>query len=114
MRNLAFVKIDVEGFEAAVLAGASEVLTKTRPVLQVEIGRAHNPRYQQVLAMLDEAGFESFSIQKDGLYRNPERYIQQQPLSVSNDNSASPEGCWDFLFIPRERCAAISAGLVRD
>jgi FkbM family methyltransferase len=114
MRNLAFVKIDVEGFEAAVLAGASEVLTKTRPMLQVEIGRAHNPQYRQVLAMLDEAGFEGFSIQKDGLYRDPERFIEKQPLSVSNDNAASPEGCWDYLFLPRERCAAISAGLVRD
>ncbi|HEX8621008.1 MAG TPA: FkbM family methyltransferase [Allosphingosinicella sp.] len=113
MRNLAFVKIDVEGFEAAVLAGATEVLTKTRPVLQVEIGRAHNPRYREVLAMFDDAGFEAFSIQKDGLYRDPERFIEQQPLSVSNDDAASPGGCWDCLFIPKERSAALSEGLVQ-
>jgi FkbM family methyltransferase len=114
MRNLAFVKIDVEGFEAAVLSGASEVLAKTRPVLQIEIGRAHNPRYREVLATLDEAGFEGFSIQKDGLYRNPESFIEKQPLSVSNEDSASPQGCWDCLFLPQERSAALSAGLVRD
>lgn len=113
-RNLAFVKIDVEGFEAAVLAGASEMLTKTRPVLQVEISRAHNPRYREVLAVFDEAGFEGFSIQTDGLYRDPEQFIQKQPLAVSNDDAASPEGYWDFLFIPNERCATLSAGLVRD
>lgn len=114
MPNLAFVKIDVEGFEAAVLSGATEMLTKIRPVLQIEIGRAHNPRYQEVLATLDEAGFESFSIQKDGLYRDAEGFIQRQPLYVSNDDAASPEGCWDFVFLPRERSAVISAGLVRD
>jgi FkbM family methyltransferase len=114
MRNLAFIKIDVEGFEGAVLSGASDLLSKTRPVLQIEIGRAHNPRYREVLTQLDEAGFESFSIQKDGLYRDVEKFIQLQPLSVSDSEAASPAGCWDFLFIPRERSAALSAGLVRD
>lgn len=114
MRNLAFIKIDVEGFEGAVLSGASEVLATIRPVLQIEIGRAHNPRYREVLARLDEAGFESFSIQNDGLYRDVERFIEKQPLSVSDSEAASPAGCWDCLFIPRERSSAVSAGLVRD
>lgn len=114
MQALAFVKIDVEGFEASVLAGAAEVLTKVRPAFQIEIGRAHNPRYREVLATMDEAGFDGFAIQKDGLYRDPEKFILKQPMSVSNDDAAWPEGCWDYLFLPKERSAALSAGLVRE
>jgi FkbM family methyltransferase len=113
IRNLVFIKIDVEGFEGAVLAGASDVLTRIRPVLQIEIGRAHNPQYREVLARLDEAGFEAFSIQKEGLFRDVGRFIDEQPLAVSDSEAASPAGCWDFLFIPREISAALSAGLVR-
>lgn len=114
MDNLVFVKIDVEGFEAAVLAGASDVLTRIRPVLQIEIGQAHNPRYREVLATMAEAGFDGFALHKDGLYRDPEKYILQQPMSVTNDEAKSPEGCWDYLFLPKERSAELSAGLLRD
>lgn len=35
--DVSFVKIDVEGFELPVVEGARELLTKTRPVCQVEI-----------------------------------------------------------------------------
>jgi FkbM family methyltransferase len=113
MKNTAFVKIDVEGFEGAVLEGSPRLLAEVRPVLQVEIGRAHNPNYQEVLALLDAAGYQSFALMKDGLYRDVLRLIEEQPVAVSDDDAASPAGCWDYLFTPREKTDALVKDLVR-
>ena len=113
LTKLAFVKIDVEGFEGEVLAGGNALLGDIRPLIQLEIGRAHNAAYADVLRLLDRAGFDVFAMQKDGLYRDAERFILAQPLSVAADDGPVPDGVWDFLFVPRERVAALTAGLVR-
>jgi FkbM family methyltransferase len=39
--NVGFIKIDVEGFERAVLTGARETIVRERPVLQIEIEEQH-------------------------------------------------------------------------
>lgn len=113
LRNVAFVKIDVEGFEADVLAGAARTLAETRPAFQIEIGRAHNPAYPDVLKLLDGVGYEGFALMSDGIRRNPTEFIEQQPVAVSDADGASPPGCWDYLFVPREKVDGLTAGLVR-
>ena len=113
LTNLAFVKIDVEGFEATVLAGADGLLRDTRPVIQLELGRAHNAKYGEVLRLLDLAGFDVFAMQNDGLYADAERFILEQPLAVAAECGPVPEGVWDFLFVPRDRTAELTTGLLR-
>lgn len=39
--NVGFIKIDVEGFERAVLTGARETILRERPILQIEIEEQH-------------------------------------------------------------------------
>lgn len=41
-RNVSLIKMDVEGYEDAVLAGAKETIQRERPVLLVEIQGGHN------------------------------------------------------------------------
>ena len=41
--DVAFIKIDVEGHEEAVLAGAGDTLVRAKPVLLIEIEERHNP-----------------------------------------------------------------------
>ncbi|MHA6624174.1 FkbM family methyltransferase [Pseudonocardia sichuanensis] len=43
--RVAFMKVDVEGAEPAVLAGAASVLARCRPALQLEIEQRHLDRY---------------------------------------------------------------------
>jgi FkbM family methyltransferase len=45
IERVAFMKIDVEGCEPAVLAGAAGVLGRCRPALQLEIEQRHLDRY---------------------------------------------------------------------
>ncbi|MGB3494893.1 MAG: FkbM family methyltransferase [Elainellaceae cyanobacterium] len=40
-QNVSFIKIDVEGHEREVIAGAKETITREKPVLQVEIEQRH-------------------------------------------------------------------------
>ena len=41
LRDIGFIKIDVEGFEQEVLAGAAECIARDRPTLLVEMEEAH-------------------------------------------------------------------------
>jgi FkbM family methyltransferase len=58
----AFMKIDVEGAELAVLRGASGVLATDRPAVMVEVDRGMSARYgctpEQTLAFLADLGYE--------------------------------------------------------
>jgi FkbM family methyltransferase len=57
--DVGFVKIDVEGHESAVLAGATETLRTCRPVLIVEIEQRHRSdcRIEQVFAGILALGY---------------------------------------------------------
>ena len=55
--NVGFIKIDVEGFEEAVLAGARETIARERPVLQVELEEQHTGRQiEQCIAQVEALG----------------------------------------------------------
>ena len=42
IENIGFIKIDTEGFEDKVIAGARKTITEYRPILMVEIEKRHN------------------------------------------------------------------------
>lgn len=61
IERVAFIKIDVEGFEAAVLAGAARILDRDRPSLLLEIEDRHLEKYGRtamgVAAELQDRGY---------------------------------------------------------
>ena len=71
LEDVAFIKIDVEGHEEAVLAGAGETLSRSKPVLLIEIEERHNPggldRIANRLSELDYSGYFFYERKQYGL-----------------------------------------------
>jgi FkbM family methyltransferase len=79
----AFVKVDVEGAELGVLAGAERTLER-RPVLLVEVGDATAGR---VAARLEQLGYAAYEVRRTG-------------IRAGLDNA---RGFFNALFVPPER-----------
>ena len=76
-----FLKIDVEGAEAAALDGAGRLLTEARPTIYIEVGAENS---EKVTRQLHAASYDLF---------DPSSAVQgQPPLSVCT---------WNTLAIPR-------------
>lgn len=66
LRDVSFIKVDVEGHEEAVLRGATQLLERERPTLLLELEERHNPGcIQRVTATLAAHGLEG-AVVKDG------------------------------------------------
>ena len=61
--DVGFIKIDVEGAELAVIAGARETLRRDRPVLVVELEERHTGRpIEAMIADIEEHGYAGFGL----------------------------------------------------
>jgi len=96
--NVGFIKIDVEGFEAAVVRGALETVRREKPTLMIEIEEWHTKRpIEECLAEMDVLNADVF-FARNGELRpiaefDPEadhRQRRKQPGYVAN-----------FFFKPR-------------
>lgn len=89
--RVGFIKIDVEGLEAAVLRGAQQLLARDHPRLLVEIDRMrHTPEtFGSLLDWLGALGYRPYVV-KDGL------------LSPSADAWADAEAHYNFVFLPSD------------
>ncbi|MCY4137875.1 MAG: FkbM family methyltransferase [Rhodobacteraceae bacterium] len=67
LHDVVFVKIDVEGHEDRVIAGAAELLSTSQPVIAME-GLYHTDREKgaRVSALLNELGYRHFYALSDG------------------------------------------------
>lgn len=67
--NVGFIKIDVEGFEEAVLTGAKDTIARERPVLQIELEEQHTGKsIEDLIAGVCAHGMAAFFLQ-DGMLR---------------------------------------------
>lgn len=96
------VKIDVEGFEAAVFRGAKKFLTERRPWIVCEllpceeydpVTRTLRNNNREPLALIEELNYAAFAITPDGFFR------------MNAVDFARPRSLKDFLLIPKEKIA---------
>jgi FkbM family methyltransferase len=66
--KVAFMKIDVEGFEYDLLQGAKDTIARDHPILSIEIWGKNQPR---VLPLLDSYGYRTVSIGPDDFIALP-------------------------------------------
>jgi FkbM family methyltransferase len=101
-----FIKVDVEGHEPAVLAGATATLA-ARPTLVMEVEQRHHPdlEIKDVFEMMGELGYEGFALFEDGPAPLDRFSVERDQLAyVTGDFEAygMPSGyVSDFLFLPR-------------
>lgn len=113
LEAIGFIKIDVEGHELAVIAGARATLQRDRPVLLVELEERHTEgalaRAREALESLDYHGFyldgdrlrslDSFDVARD---QDPRLVSEQGKLGRYLNN---------FVFVPEQRTRVVFARL---
>lgn len=87
--DIAFIKIDVEGFELQVLQGALGLLARSHPVLLVEIDRERHDQesFGVIIRLLSGLGYRSYVYEKGKLTD-----CSSSPWSV-------PAHHYNFIFI---------------
>ena len=97
LRNIGFIKIDVEGHERAVLDGAAETLRRERPVLLIEVEEAHTGEsIETSLGHIESFGY-------DGLFLSAGRMetLARFNPEIHHRKAAAPDTyVFNFIFLP--------------
>lgn len=109
LREVAVIKIDVEGHELAVLQGGRQLIQRDRPALLVEIEERHHPGGSAaVFALFEELGYRCYFFWRHRLWPlaefEPARH-QASHLAKQPDQAGSPDYACNFLCIPTENTA---------
>lgn len=91
LRDVGFIRIDVDGFEAEVLAGAARTIARERPVLLITVDSARTGAFAPAAGLLRGAGMHGHVLSDGGLY----------PLDAP-DAERTSGGVTDFVFTPEE------------
>ena len=68
IKNVGFIKIDVEGHELEVIRGAIETISKNKPILLIEIEMRHSRRpVRETIDFINNLGYECFFTEENNL-----------------------------------------------
>lgn len=101
LRDVGFIKVDVEGHEPTVLRGGIRLIERERPVMLVEIERRHNPTaFEEVEYLLAPFGYTAWRLSGGSLVPvRREQIGDLQQLPAENN----PAYVNNFLFLPANR-----------
>lgn len=94
--RISFIKIDVEGAEAAVIRGATAVLTNHRPIFSFEHGC-------EVCDQLAREGTSMYRIFSDAGYRVFDICLNRYSNDAVFQYMVRSSAVYDFLAVPQER-----------
>lgn len=101
--DIGFIKIDVEGHEAAVIAGATETLHRERPTLLVEIVQRHNRgEIRDVFDQVLRLGYEGYFLLGGKLIPIAQFSVEAHQRQPMADHRAGPF-VENFVFTPMDR-----------
>lgn len=91
IKDIDFIKIDVEGHELEVLKGMNKFLKKSRPIFLIEIEKRHNASFNKVFSFLIEKKYKSYILKE----KNDLNSINKKEFNkIINNNSYN-----NFFFI---------------
>ncbi len=92
-----FIKIDVEGFEAEVLAGAADLIRRDRPVLVIEMEEAHTRKpIEQMVAEVEALGYAAFALRQGQLTH----FARLDPEINHRAPPSRADYVFNFIFLP--------------
>lgn len=99
LRDIAFMKIDVEGHEPAVLRGAVGLIESQKPVLLIEIERRHNPTaFEDVENLLRPFGYSVWRLSAGALIP-----VRREDIDALQADPSISGYANNFIFVPQER-----------
>ena len=102
---VALIKIDVEGHEAAVLAGACQTIARHRPALIVEIEQRHIARpIGEALSEIEAMGYRGCFL-CDGALLPLDQFDPAEHQGEARFSGQSGTYCNNFIFIANDRVA---------
>ncbi len=119
LRDVALLKIDVEGHELAVLEGANETISRYRPTVLVEVEERHREGgVARIRSYLEDLGYAGFYL--DGLTMRPiSAFDVTRDQDIASLENSVKVGRYinNFIYFDRresaERVAVIEAALQR-
>jgi FkbM family methyltransferase len=106
--NVGFMKVDVEGHEREVLAGATKTIDRDRPNVLIEVEERHRPgALHSVFEFFSKRRYEGFFLLGGELVglAGFDPTIHQVPEHLDVDNRRIGVYINNFVFVPRERAA---------
>ncbi|TAJ95132.1 MAG: FkbM family methyltransferase [Gammaproteobacteria bacterium] len=95
--DIGFIKIDVEGFEQAVLEGAVETLRRCRPNLLIEMEERHTHKpIEESLDYIKRLGYEGLFL-RNGELVSISRF---DPAGMHRECVDRPGYVFNFIFLP--------------
>ncbi|MGE4550575.1 MAG: FkbM family methyltransferase [Opitutales bacterium] len=94
-RPLTAMKIDVEGHESAVIAGGSELITRNKPMLLVEVEAQHRPDRDPgvFFSQMGELGYRGWFL-REGVRQDMDAF------EVKRDQAGNGQHVNNFVFEP--------------
>lgn len=108
--SVGFIKIDVEGHEAAVLRGATETITRERPNVMVEIEERHNPgSIRTVSEWFADLEFSGFFLFENKLVSMSQFRVEEHQIRANLLDNAIRTGTYinNFIFLPTDQSGLI-------
>lgn len=97
LTNVGFIKIDVEGFEAEVLAGAQRTIHQSKPVLLIEIEEKHTGRpLEDSISDVTRLGYNAHFV--DNAFLTPLSAFDPEQRHRAPKNRA--HYVFNFIFLP--------------
>ncbi|MDH3592367.1 MAG: FkbM family methyltransferase [Planctomycetota bacterium] len=98
IHDVGFIKIDVEGFEQAVLAGARETIARDRPTMLIEIEEQHTKRpVVDSIAEVEALGYRAMFM-REGVLRPAAAFDAERNRLALRGSGASYVN--NFVFLP--------------